>query len=229
MDNTNIITIDSNLTFLTQKIANKMPYHCKPWCNAEGSCVSPNSNTETKPIYFNSPLVLYDDINEYFKNNPTLQKHLLCFVYKHYNVNECNILDPSGNNVIQNMNECKILKRIEKNLKVINADSFIIFSDKHDSTPTPQYVLCENNCDWDVVAETLAAIITATIMTNRLLNENELLQILNESEPQKHVTTEEPILINPSKIVSANYKKKMKDDCISWTFQLPSGSTKLCK
>lgn len=213
---TKIITIDSNLTFLPQKIANKMPFECKPWCNAERFC----DPTETGPIYFHSPLVFYDDINEYFStNNKTLPGRMTCFVYKHYNMNKCKNASENNNVAVKSPDECTILKRIENNLKTINVNNVIVIANKEDDKS--QYILCENNCDWDVIAETLAAIITAHIMKNRLVTEETLLQILrNESQPQKAISTKIPLYINPFKIVEANNKKNIKDDCMSCLFYL---------
>lgn len=190
-DNLNIITVDSNVAVLPKMIATKTFFEAKQWCIKLNQCPIPQefennqkltvapltssekpSSQQSKPpnvvnkqstekqklILYNTPISLADDISTYnFKN----MKNITHFIYLDLNQN------------------VEAQQRIFKNLQHISNPIIIINSSQVTNLVYSQkYIVNTGNCGNVQIADLLSAIVTLHIITNRVVKQSELINLL---------------------------------------------------
>nr|WDA64845.1 hypothetical protein NNONMNKP_00030 [Oryctes rhinoceros nudivirus]WDA64980.2 hypothetical protein NFEMFJFI_00029 [Oryctes rhinoceros nudivirus]WDA65097.2 hypothetical protein GJFDDEIJ_00028 [Oryctes rhinoceros nudivirus] len=156
------VTIDSNVANIPQLIASKIGQSSIRWCSDLNVCDAftelrnnggkIDSNQNAMQVYFNTPISMSTDVEEY-----TMPPNTIHFVYLDYAVNTY------------------ALRMILNNIKKLRN---VIIITNGSSYSYGQYVLTVGNCTLDDIADVISGIIVVHIRENRTVDERELVALI---------------------------------------------------
>nr|DBA13076.1 TPA: gp81-like protein [Oryctes rhinoceros nudivirus] len=156
------VTIDSNVANIPQLIASKIGQSSARWCSDLNVCDAftelrnnggkIDSNQNAMQVYFNTPISMSTDVDEY-----TMPPNTIHFVYLDYAINTY------------------ALRMILNNIKKLRN---VIIITNGNSYSYGQYVLTVGNCTLDDIADVISGIIVVHIRENRTVDERELVALI---------------------------------------------------
>lgn len=146
-----IVTLDSNITDVSQKCAQYLGAPNGIWCTKLNRC-NLNTDTESPKIYYNSPISMADSVSDFSESN------MVHFIYvDHRNINDT-------------------LSRIIKNTQSLK--NAVIFSNA-DIYMMGKYHLKVGNCTNSMIAEFMGHVVQSYINDGALIHPNAVKQKLS--------------------------------------------------